>query len=111
MLFYPLNFPCHKIRILLLTTLFFLKCKVMVAVRKKINLLKPNSLSLGALEVMVDRTGDPVCYSLPVKVLESPQYMRSPYSRFTENIAVIPDQCITMAFSDEVPGCPGTSRK
>lgn len=46
---------------------------------KKINSIRPNSLSLGALEVVADRTGDPVLHCSCSEGLEGPQHMQSPY--------------------------------
>lgn len=66
-LFPPLTFRAEN-RNLLFTILCFPQCKVTVAVSKKINLIRPNPLSSGVLEVMAGRTGEPVCYSLAVKV-------------------------------------------
>lgn len=63
----------------------------MVAVSKKINSIRPNSLSLGALEVMADRTGEPRSLQPCSEGLEGPQHMQSPYSHFTKNIAAILD--------------------
>lgn len=56
MLFPPQAFPAEK-GILLFTVLYFLQCKVnLVAVSKKISLVRPNSLFSGVLEVMAGRT-------------------------------------------------------
>lgn len=56
------------------------------------------------------RTGELDCVlcNLAVSFWKGLQHMQ--HVHFIKHIAAIPDQCIRVAFSDEIPGCPKAAR-
>lgn len=56
------------------------------------------------------RTGELDCVlcNLAVSFWKGPQHTQ--HVQFIKHIAAIPDQCIHVAFSDEIPGCPKAAR-
>lgn len=75
------------------------------------SLMRPSSLSFAALESVRGGTGELDCVlcNLAVTFWKGPQHTQ--HVQFIKCITAIPDQCISVAFSDKIPGCPETAGK